>query len=137
MILVGIDGSEVAQRALVAAAREAELRGEQLRIVCAWQAPAPIYAGGYVPNLDGPREEMRRSAEKLAEDAVAAVEAIAPGISCTGEAVEGVAAQTLIERSRYASLLVVGHRGRGGFKSLMLGSVSQQVVHHAHCPVLV
>jgi nucleotide-binding universal stress UspA family protein len=137
MILVGIDGSEAAHRALVSAAHEAALRGEQLRIVYAWQVPPPFYAGGYVPDLGPEREQAQHSAQQLVDDAVAAVAAAEPGVSCSGEAVEGQAAATLLDRGRFASLLVVGNRGRGGFKSLLLGSVSQQVVHHAHCPVLV
>jgi len=52
-------------------------------------------------------------------------------------AVSGIAAQELIEASRDADLLVVGSRGGGGFASLRMGSTSSQVVHHAHCPVVV
>jgi nucleotide-binding universal stress UspA family protein len=58
-------------------------------------------------------------------------------LSVTVRAVNGFPAQELIEASRYADLLVVGSRGGGGFARLMMGSVSDQVVHHAYCPVVV
>jgi nucleotide-binding universal stress UspA family protein len=56
--------------------------------------------------------------------------------SVTVRVVSGTAAQVLIDASRDADLLVVGSRG-GGFASLIMGSTSSQVVHHAHCPVVV
>jgi nucleotide-binding universal stress UspA family protein len=58
-------------------------------------------------------------------------------LSVTVRAVNGLPAQELIEASRDADLLVVGSRGGGGFARLMMGSVSDQVVRHAHCPVVV
>lgn len=57
--------------------------------------------------------------------------------SVTVLSVSGNAARELIEASLHADLLVVGARGGGGFASLMMGSTSSQVVHHAHCPVVV
>lgn len=137
-IVVGVDGSRCAHAALERAAAEAALRGARLRIVCAWEVPVAVYAGGFAPSLD--REALdafREHADEILREAHAAVERLAPSVPVETEALEGHAAELLLREAQDASLIVVGNRGRGGFASLLLGSVSQQVVHHAPCPVLV
>ena len=136
-IVVGVDGSEAAHTALVRAVSTAKLEGARLRVVCAWDIPSEVYAG-FVPGIDeGTFDGFRENAETVVRDALAEAERIVPGLQSEGEAVQGHAAEVLLREASDASLIVVGNRGRGGFASLLLGSVSQQVVHHAHCPVLV
>jgi len=137
-IVVGVDGSEGARAALAQAASEAMLRGARLRIVCAWGVLPAVFVDGHAPGIDqATLDGFREDAETVVRDALAEAERVQPGVQCEGEAVEGQAAEMLLQEARDASLIVVGTRGRGGFASLLLGSVSQQVVHHAHCPVLV
>src|SRR5260370_37283751 len=81
-------------------------------------------------------EKERRAAEEMTLKVTSQLGGARPA-SVTGRAVNGFPAQELIEGSREADLLIVGSRGAGGFAKLMAGSVSSQVVHHAHCPVVV
>ncbi|MGZ4310453.1 MAG: universal stress protein [Gaiellaceae bacterium] len=137
-IVVGVDGSECARVALEFAAGEAALRGARLRIVSAWEVPPGVYAGGFAPGLDeSTLEGFRENAETVVREAVAEAERLQPSVQSEGRTLEGHPAQVLLQEARDAALIVVGNRGRGGFASLLLGSVSQQVVHHAPCPVLV
>lgn len=133
-IVVGVDGSQGARAALEYATREAALRRAQLRVVYAWQISPVVYSSGYAPDLD---EGFNEAAETLAREAVAAVKELDGTVECEGEAVEGQPALVLLREARDADLIVVGNRGHGGFASLLLGSVSHQVVQHAHCPVTV
>jgi len=137
-VVVGIDGSAGARAALEFAAREATLRGARLRIVCAWEIPPAVYAGGFAPGLDqATLEGFQEGAEMIVREAVAAAKEVQPGIECEGKAVQGQPAEVLLEAARGADLIVVGNRGHGGFASLLLGSVSHQVVQHATSPVTV
>ncbi len=137
-IVVGIDGSEEAKVALDFAGAEAALRGARLRIVCGWEVPITAFGDGMIPAVTPEAfDTYRARAETIAEEAVDYVHATHPAVSCEGVAIEGLPAGVLIEESEGAALVVVGSRGRGGFKSLLLGSVSQQVVQHAGCPVVV
>ncbi len=136
-IVVGVDGSETAREALRLAAAEAELHGARLRIVVVWQVPAATLGGGFVPFDDGTFDALRDRAQSVADEAVATVGGLAPAVECAAAVLNGQPAEALLGASEDADLVVVGSRGFGGFKRLMLGSVSDQVVHHAVCPVLV
>jgi nucleotide-binding universal stress UspA family protein len=135
-IVVGIDGSAAADAALAFALEEAKLRQLPLRIVYAWEVPAIEYAGAsFMPTPD-----LASSAEHEA-DAVLARAAAAvgpdPGIHVETAAVHGHAATVLVEQAQDATLLVVGTRGHGALATLVLGSVSQAVVHHCTVPLAI
>ena len=138
MIAVGVDGSAGSQRALEFAAREAELRGARLRIVSVWDIASAVYAGGFTPPLDEPMVEgFSEHAERVVREAIATVNRLHPSLQVEGATPQGQPAEALLDEAKEATLIVVGNRGRGGFASLLLGSVSQQVVHHAPCAVVV
>lgn len=137
-IVVGVDGSEGAAAALEFAAEEAALRHARLRIVSAWEVPLATYGGGFAPALDEEAlDAFRVGAQQVADGALATAKELQPSLEGEALAVEGQPAGVLLEQAADAELIVVGNRGRGGFESLLLGSVSQQVVHHAACPVVV
>jgi nucleotide-binding universal stress UspA family protein len=134
-ILVGVDGSEHGDAALVFAAEEAALRGASLLVVCAWEPPmmiAPL--GVYTAEAF---ESLGENSKNIVRAAVARVAEIQPKVVCEGKAVEGQPAAELLKAAESANIIVVGSRGHGGFASLLLGSVTQQVVHHARCPVVI
>ena len=134
-IVVGVDGSDHARRALEWAAGEARLRGAKLVTVHAWHMPTAAFST-YTASLIDP-ETFKRAAEETLAAATAAIEGTADGIVVERRVAEGPAAHVLLGQAERAKLLVVGSRGHGGFAGLLLGSVSQQVVHHARCPVVV
>jgi nucleotide-binding universal stress UspA family protein len=137
-IVVGFDGSEPARRAREFAAAEAQLRGARLRIVSALQIAPAVYSGGFAPPLDQEAlDSFRQHAEALVQEAIETVNRLHPRLEVDWRTPEGQAAACLLEEARHATLVVVGNRGRSGFSSLLLGSVSQQVVHHSSCPVIV
>jgi nucleotide-binding universal stress UspA family protein len=134
-VLVGIDGSPYGEAALDFAAEEASLRGAGLLIVCAWEMPMVIdpmaaYPGEWF-------ERMEQDADVLVKAAVARVKASYPAVPTQGKAIEGHPAVVLLEEAKNADMIVLGSHGRGEFASLLLGSVAQQVIHHAPCPVVV
>lgn len=137
-IVVGVDGSECASAALAFAVAEAALRRARLVVVAVWEVPPAVYGGGFAPALDAETlHGFSEGARGIAEAAVVAAKKAQPSVVCEAKAVEGQAAAVLLQEASDATLIVVGNRGRGGFASLLLGSVSQQVVHHAACPVVV
>jgi nucleotide-binding universal stress UspA family protein len=137
-IVVGVDGSDGGAAALEFAAREAALRNVPLRIVSAWEVPAAVYGAGFTPQMDASTlEAFGARAQQVADDASTKVKELQPSLQVEALAVAGQPADVLLEQAPDAELIVVGRRGLGGFKTLLLGSVSQQVVHYATCPVVV
>ncbi len=135
-ILVGHDGSQCAQEALGWAARLAARADMDLHVIRAWSittAPQPAsWAPGYVP----PLEEYEKAVHDDLSRHVAAA-GLDPAVRVTCHVAHTSPARAMISAAAGADLLVVGARGRGGFAGLLLGSVSDQVVHHAPCPVTV
>lgn len=133
-ILVGADGSEGSLDALRWALAEARRRGDRVEVLHCWHVP---YYGDMSGMMPVPSSVIEESAQKIVEETLAAVQADASGVELTGRAVQGAAAQTLVEASKDADLVVVGRRGHGGFVGLLMGSVATQVAGHASCPVVV
>jgi nucleotide-binding universal stress UspA family protein len=139
-IVVGVDGSDNARDALRWGLEEARMRHTSVEVVYAWAFPYGYTGFGWAPALDQEAlDEVRRSAEEALEEWIAAI-AVADAygeVEVTQSAVEGPPGPVLLEKSEGAELLVVGSRGLGGFKELLLGSVSHQCAQHASCPVVI
>jgi nucleotide-binding universal stress UspA family protein len=160
-IVVGVDASPEARRALAWAAAEARLRQAVLEVVHAYHAKnlaAPVYfgsthtydasvgaAGEPPPELTASvrrrqafEEAVRSQADELLEALVGELGDTVSGLQVRQTVVEDRhPGEALVQLSVDAELLVVGSRGRGGFSELLLGSVSHAAVLHAVCPVVV
>lgn len=138
-IVVGVDGSAAGDRAVGFAFEEAELRGTGLAALHAWttrNAPPPAPQDPSEPYANPPKA-LGREGERLLSKALAGHQERHPDVVVRHEVVHGRTREEMIKASRTAQLVVVGARGRGGFAGLLLGSVSQALLHHAHCPVAV
>jgi nucleotide-binding universal stress UspA family protein len=137
-IIVGIDGSHHSTRALEWALREAAIQHAPLTVLTVHSVPASAWTGNpiLVERDADDQEKMLKAAEELTHKAVSQLGEARPD-SITVRAISGFPAKELIDESRDADLVVLGSRGAGGFAKLVVGSVSSQVVGHAHCPVVV
>ncbi|MFR9779797.1 universal stress protein [Micromonospora sp. MS34] len=124
-VVVGVDGSETSLLALGFAVERAAQRGVPLRALRVWEPPG----------LDP--EEAAATERAAVEADLARWRESFPDVPVEIEVTPGNPAALLVEASRAAQLVVVGTRGRGGLRGMLLGSVSQQLIHHAHCPVAV
>lgn len=143
-IVVGIDGSPGSAAALRFALEEARLRDATLHAVHAWEVPLrPGEETSYVtvgePSESHDLEAVMRNLDERAREALVASlgDADTSGVRFRAESVEGSAADAILAAAEDADMIVVGSRGHGTLRGLVLGSVSQKVAHHARCPVVV
>ncbi len=132
-VVVGVDGSGPSEAALAWAARYAAMAAVPLVVITAWRYPtnygwSPPFPEDWNPEADARAMLDHEVKEVLGPD---------PEITLTTSVLEGAPAQMLTESSKTASLIVVGSRGRGEFAGMLLGSVSEFLTAHAHCPVVV
>lgn len=136
-IVAGVDGSEHSRTALHWAYDEAAHHGATLTVVMTWHVPTLPLVPPYGAAAEGYETQPKETALTLLDAFVADLVPQSPAVDVRTSIEEGSPAKVLIERSKEADLLVVGHRGRGGFAGLLIGSVSQHLVAHAECPVVV
>jgi len=137
-IVVGVGGSAASDQALDFALAEASLRGVGVTAVEAWKKPPADLppAGDDLPSFVV-ADEMQGTQTRLLSDSLAAASAHFPGVDLRQEVVHDDPVRALVSCSQGAVMLVVGSRGHGGVSSLLPGSVSHGVLHHARCPVVI
>jgi nucleotide-binding universal stress UspA family protein len=131
LIVVGVDGSEGGRRALRWAAREAADRGGTVQAVTAWRWDLPE---GGLAVTDGPEEEPAQRAARMLEREI---EMLPTGLPIASEVVEGRAADVLGTATQDADMLVLGSHGHSRVWHTVLGSVAEECVRKASCPVVV
>jgi nucleotide-binding universal stress UspA family protein len=138
-IVVGVDGSASSRAALRWATRQAALTGGTVDAVMAWHSQAAPLVGGFgqtpkeVDDEDVLADETRQALDQVISEEVKPDDArlVRPRV------IRGHPAEALMFAAADADLLAVGSRGHGGFAEVLLGSVSQYLVHHSNCPVLI
>lgn len=130
-VVVGVDGSASSLRALGFAVERAAQRDVPLRVLRAWGPPGDRWVPGFDP------QEAAATERAAAEQELAQWRKTFPDVPVELRVPPGNPAALLVEASREAQLVVVGSRGRGGLRGMLLGSVSQQLIHHSRCPVAV
>ena len=134
LIVVGVDGSQGGRRALEWAATEAAARGGSVQAVVAWRWDGPDFER---PSVTNPEEERRHAQQILDRELTALTTRHGSAHPVAGEVVEGRAAVALTNAARKADLLVLGSHGHSRLRHTVLGSVSEECIRLATCPVLV
>jgi len=135
-VVAGIDGSEHQRAVLAWAVAEARLRHRPLSLVHGFEW-ATLGASFEAAPYGAVQEIIHDDAQRVRDEALDTVRAMAPDVRVSAAVHDGSPAGLLVRASETAALLVVGHRGRGGFPGLLIGSVAAKVAAHAACPVLV
>jgi nucleotide-binding universal stress UspA family protein len=137
-IIVGVDGSGHSHRALDWAISEAAIRHAPLTVLTVQQVMTSFWAGPAVYPGDAElAEQARKTVQDETDGALGKLAEDARPPEVTVLAVVGLPAEAILGVAKDADMIVVGSRGAGGFKKLLLGSVASQVTHHAHVPVVV
>ncbi|MEV0924562.1 universal stress protein [Streptomyces spongiicola] len=139
-VVLAVDGSEAGEAAVEFAFTEAALRGAPLVAVHVWNTWSEgAYEGPGDPltAVVTDVERIREAEQRLLDETVASWQKARPRVVVERRLVRSRIRPALIDASRGAQLVVTGARGRGGFTGLLLGSVSQALLHHAHCPVAI
>jgi nucleotide-binding universal stress UspA family protein len=134
LIVVGVDGSDGARRALEWAVREADARGSAVQAVTAWQWDGLDYAPVVAAN---PQEAKERAARLLDDEIHALVARHGSHLPIAAEVIEGSPGETLARAAGSADLLVLGSHGHSRVRHTVLGSVSEACIRTATCPVVV
>ncbi|WP_431965805.1 universal stress protein [Nocardia sp. bgisy134] len=135
-VVVGVDGSPVGEPAIEAAFSESCERDAELVVVHAWSDLSEGRFAG-TSYLDIPIAELETGEHALLAERLAGWQEKYPTVAVTRRVSLAGPRKKLVEWSETAQLVVVGSRGRGGFRGLLLGSTSNHLVQHAHCPVMV
>jgi nucleotide-binding universal stress UspA family protein len=135
-VLVGTDGSAASDAALGLAFEEADLRGAAVVALHAWQRPTPARQPEVRPSAPDVAQSQTIQERRL-QDWIRPWREKYPRVPVELRLAADRPAPALLDAASGAELLVVGSRGHGGFAGLLLGSVSQQVIHRAACPVVV
>ncbi|MFD5255911.1 universal stress protein [Streptomyces bobili] len=139
-VLLAVDGSASGEAAVEFAFAEAARREAPLvamHVYRTWSGRDHEGPGDPLSAVVADADRLREAEQRLLDGTVAAWQEVFPQVVVERRLVPSRISPALIDASREARLLVVGARGRGGFAGLLLGSVSQALLHHAHCPVTV
>jgi nucleotide-binding universal stress UspA family protein len=135
-IVLGVDGSPANRPAIGFAFAEAAARGCGIVGIHVWSEPMSTGPGGMLPLVYDPAL-LEADEERLLVEALAGWCSLYPQVTVVRRLLRGHARPTLIDATARARMIVVGARGRGALAGLVLGSVSQAVLHHAACPVAI
>jgi nucleotide-binding universal stress UspA family protein len=136
-IVVGVDGSKESRAALEWACELADQRGAEVVAVTTWTVPPQPTDPPYGSFPWGNSVDFTESSRQLLAEAVADVATAHSKVKISQHVAAGNAAAVLIEFSKEADLVVVGAKGHGGFTGMLIGSVSQHVLAHSACTVVV
>jgi nucleotide-binding universal stress UspA family protein len=134
-VVVGVDGLALSKNAIAYAYAQASSRGVGLTVVHGWLEYFEGTSASAIWGVDWQKFAEREQA--LITESLAGWQETYPDVEVRRHSVRGVPVEALVRQSENACLVVVGTRGRTGFGELLLGSVSQGVMHRAHCPVAV